>query len=75
MNEIVASGIDVLSLDHEVDIGEARKLVGDDFTLFGNVHPTTALWRGRLLTLKESLWSVSRKPVLTEGSSFPEGAN
>lgn len=58
---IIASGIDVLSLDHAVDIGDARKIVGDNFTLFGNVHPTTTLWKGTPSDVKrESLECIEK---------------
>ncbi len=36
-------GADALSLDQVVDMGEARKIVGDGITLFGNVSPLTLL--------------------------------
>jgi MtaA/CmuA family methyltransferase len=61
MKEIVATGVDVLSLDHAVDIAEARSIVGNDFTLFGNVHPITTLWNGTPADIRrESLECIQK---------------
>lgn len=46
MKEMLKTGIDVLSIDHAVDIAEARKVAGKNAILFGNVHPITTLWNG-----------------------------
>jgi len=39
IEEFVATGIDALSVSERVDLETARKVVGDDFCLWGNVAP------------------------------------
>ena len=40
LSQIAATGCQVVGLDWTVDIGEARKLVGEDVALQGNLDPT-----------------------------------
>ena len=40
IEEFVATGIDALSVSERVDLEMARKVVGNDFCLWGNVAPT-----------------------------------
>lgn len=61
MKELVDTGIDVLSIDHAVDIAEARSIVGEDCTLFGNLHPINVLWNGTTADVKrESLKCIEK---------------
>ncbi len=46
MPAIVEMGIDILSIDHAVNIGEARELVKDGIVLMGNINPITVVWNG-----------------------------
>lgn len=41
-----ATGALALSLDQEVSLQEARKVLGPDKIIMGNVHPIKTLWRG-----------------------------
>lgn len=43
LEEMAGSGCDALGLDHEADIGEARRRVGDRMALQGNLDPAVML--------------------------------
>jgi uroporphyrinogen decarboxylase len=44
--EMADTGVSVLSLDDAVDLGEAKRLVGDKVALLGNVRPTGSMYLG-----------------------------
>ena len=45
------SGADILSIDN-IDLLEAKKLVGDKVCLMGNVSPSDGMLKGNPLTIK-----------------------
>ena len=55
------SGADVLSIDWRFDLAEARKRVGDDITLQGNLDPCV------LLTTPEIITEAARELIRAGG--------
>ena len=43
LESMAATGVDCLSLDSKVNMSEARKILGDDICLMGNLDPTNLL--------------------------------
>lgn len=43
LQSLAGTGVDCLSLDSKVDFGSARKVLGENFVLMGNVDPTFTL--------------------------------
>jgi len=43
LQSLASTGVDCLSLDSKVDFGYARRVLGSDFPLLGNVDPTLTL--------------------------------
>ncbi len=52
LEKMAASGADVLSIDWRIDLAEARKRVGDDITLQGNLDPCVLLTTPEIVTEK-----------------------
>jgi len=53
LDTFVETGIDAMSLDEKVDLSYARKVMGDDICLFGNVSPTKTLFLGTPLDVEK----------------------
>ncbi|MGI6472590.1 MAG: uroporphyrinogen decarboxylase family protein [Candidatus Methanomethylophilaceae archaeon] len=52
--EIAETGVDIFSVDWQVDLAQAKKDLGG-VTLLGNLHPTDVVWKGTPeLIMKES---------------------
>ncbi len=52
LEKMAASGADVLSIDWRIDLAEARKRVGDNLTLQGNLDPCVLLTTPEIITEK-----------------------
>jgi len=46
MSAIPDLGADCLSVDHAIDIADAKRMIGDRVTIMGNVNPITVVWNG-----------------------------
>lgn len=62
------SGAGVLSLDDEVDLAEARSVVGDRVALVGNVRPTASMVMGTPETVRANV-----RECLAKGVGNPKG--
>lgn len=48
LERLADTGFDVFNLGYEIDIGEAKKKIGDRVTLMGNIAPLDVLARGKV---------------------------
>ncbi len=77
MDAVPESGIDILSVDHAVNLVEARKIIGNRLTLMGNVRPIDVLWNGTPELIKsESLRCIEEagkngRFILAGGCEIP----
>ena len=46
LEDMAATGAQILELDHKVNLREARERLGPDVCLMGNLDPVECLWRG-----------------------------
>jgi uroporphyrinogen decarboxylase len=60
---LASTGVDGLSLDSKVDFGFARKTLGPDYLLMGNVEPTNPLTLGE----PETVYKHSKKVIEQAG--------
>lgn len=56
MPAIPATGIDILSADHAIDLKAAREIVGKTICLMGNVDPITTMWNGTPERIREEAY-------------------
>jgi uroporphyrinogen decarboxylase len=75
---MVATGADCLSLDNEVDLGDARRQIGDRVRLMGHVHPSAVLLQGSpaevRLAVRECVRQAGDSPrgyIVASGCSLP----
>ncbi|MFH2119299.1 MAG: uroporphyrinogen decarboxylase family protein [Pseudomonadota bacterium] len=61
------SGADVLSVD-DIDLGEAKELVGDQVCLMGNVNPADGMFKGNPAIIREMV-----KDCLAKAHDNPKG--
>jgi MtaA/CmuA family methyltransferase len=54
LQDMVASGADVLELDHKVDLAAACRIVGPDVALWGNLDPVSVLAQGTPARVEEA---------------------
>jgi uroporphyrinogen decarboxylase len=67
-HDMADTGASVLSLDDEVDLGEARRTVGDRVALLGNICPTATMVMGTPETVRENV-----RRCLKGGIGTPKG--
>jgi MtaA/CmuA family methyltransferase len=78
LEDMAATGADVLEIDHQVSISKARKKVGGQVALWGNVDPVTVLLQGSCHEVSTSarglIYEVNdagcRKFVLSSGCTL-----
>jgi MtaA/CmuA family methyltransferase len=58
LEDMAASGADVLEVDHKVDIARACRVVGPEITLWGNLDPVGTLARGSPAKVYEEAFRV-----------------
>jgi len=54
LDQFTQLGNEIQSIDYLVDIGKARKIVGDKITLMGNVNPVDIMWQGSVQAIKKA---------------------
>jgi len=57
LEQFTQLGHEIQSIDSQVNIANARKIVGDRLTLLGNINPVELLWRGT----KEEVKAATKK--------------
>ncbi len=57
LKDFVATGSRAVSLDHKVDLAEARKILGKDEVIVGNIDPVAVLMNGTI----EEIYAASEK--------------
>ena len=53
LNDLKGIPFDALSIDEKVDLGIAKKILGDDFRIVGNISPINTLLLGTPEEVKE----------------------
>jgi len=78
LESMAATGVDCLSLDSKVNMSEARKILGDDICLMGNLDPTNILVFGtpervekESLHLMASAAGMRGNYILSSGCTVP----
>jgi len=77
LQSLAGTGVDCLSLDSKVDFGYARKVLGEDLALMGNVDPTHSLPFKRPEEVEKEAREVVDKSgmsgslILSSGCSVP----
>ena len=70
-------GVDILDVDHMVDMPAVRKAVGDSVALAGNIDPVTGIKGGRSDTIRETIrriYSTVGNPyIVNAGCEIPSG--
>ncbi len=70
-------GVDVLDVDHMVDMGEVRKAVGATVTLAGNLDPAAAIRFGEPAAIREAVRRIYEQVgnpfVVNAGCEIPPG--
>lgn len=81
LQSMADTGVDCLSLDQKVNMGEARKILGDHIVLMGNLDPSRMLLLGNADQVEEEalnlLCSASgtrRNYILSSGCVVPIGS-
>jgi uroporphyrinogen decarboxylase len=81
LESMAATGVDCLSLDSKVNMGEARKILGDNICLMGNLDPTHLLVFGtpesverESLHLMASVTGMKGNYILSSGCTVPINA-
>jgi len=71
------TGVSGISLDHLVDVGEAREVLGDKTAIIGNINPADTLFLGTPEAVKEESLECIRKGanVLAPGCGIPTRAS
>lgn len=67
-HDMADTGASVLSLDDEVDLAEARAVVGDRVALLGNIRPTATMVMGTPADVRENV-----RECLAKGIGTPKG--
>ncbi|UCE40167.1 MAG: uroporphyrinogen decarboxylase family protein [Candidatus Aminicenantes bacterium] len=78
LEDMAATGADVLEIDHQVSISKARKIVRDRVALWGNIDPVTILLQGNSREVSSSVRELisevkdsgCRKFVLSSGCTL-----
>lgn len=67
------TGVNGISLDHLVDVGEAREILGDRTAIIGNINPADTLFLGTPEKVKEESLECIRKGanILAPGCGIP----
>lgn len=66
--DMVATGAGILSLDDTIDLAAAKKAVGEEVTLFGNVKPTATMYLGTPKDVRQDA-----RECLAKGYDNPKG--
>jgi uroporphyrinogen decarboxylase len=81
LESMAATGVDCLSLDSKVNLSEARKILGDNICLMGNLDPTNVLVLGNpekvekeSLNLMASVAGKKGNYILSSGCTVPVNA-
>ena len=61
LGDMVASGAGGLSLDNAIDLEEAKRQVGSQVLLIGNVNPAESMYRGTPETVREDVRNCLKK--------------
>ncbi len=71
------TGVSGISLDHLVDVGEAREVLGGKTAIIGNINPADTLFLGTPETVKEESLECIRQGanVLAPGCGIPTRAS
>jgi MtaA/CmuA family methyltransferase len=78
LEDMAATGADVLEIDHQVSIGKAWEKVGDRVALWGNIDPVTVLLQGSSQEVSSSVRGLisevkelgCRKFILSSGCTL-----
>lgn len=70
-------GCDIVDLDYPVDMGEARRVMGPDQVLLGNIHPVDVLKNGSPGTVRDALEdclnAAAPRYIVGAGCEVPRG--
>ncbi|NOR15047.1 MAG: hypothetical protein GQ544_05045, partial [Candidatus Aminicenantes bacterium] len=58
LDQMAASGADVLEIDHQVSLGKAHEIVGDKVALWGNIDPVSVLLQGKPGGIQTVVWDL-----------------
>lgn len=77
MEMMAETGVSGISLDHLVDVGEAREVLGGKTAIIGNINPADTLFLGTPETVKEESLECIMKGanVLAPGCGIPTRAS
>lgn len=75
LESLTRTGVDCLSLDSKVDFGYARKVLGEDFPLMGNVDPTYSLPFKKPEEVEEESREVINKAGMSGGLILSSGCS
>lgn len=74
---IAELGVDILDLDHMVDMGRARKTMGEKVVLAGNIDPAGGVLRGNPDSIRETMsktyQDVGNPYMVNAGCEIPSG--
>jgi len=74
---IATLGIDVLDVDHMVDMADARRILGNAVTLAGNIDPAAGMRYGSPESIRENIRetykTVGNPHLVTAGCEIPSG--
>ncbi|MCK5456911.1 MAG: hypothetical protein KAI45_07265, partial [Melioribacteraceae bacterium] len=74
---IVDLGVDILDIDHMVDISLVRKIVGNNVTITGNLDPVAAIKNGNPESIKEAInriyENIGNPYMVNAGCEIPSG--
>jgi uroporphyrinogen decarboxylase len=68
LDTFVETGIDAMSVDEKVDLAYARKVMGDDICLWGNISPTKTLFFGKPEDVDREVKACIDKGVAKNGN-------
>ncbi len=74
---IATLGIDIIDIDHMVDMAETRRILGGDVTLTGNIDPAGGVLYGKpdriRETMRETYRTVGNPYLVNAGCEIPSG--
>ena len=77
LNGIADLGVDILDVDHMVDISTVRRKVGPGVVIGGNIDPTEGVYRGTPESIRQTMLQAYRQAgnpfMVNAGCEIPSG--